>query len=171
MATNQIVASETKKTKNNKGPYLHIRYVNGKGESKETALVDQTLQKQFEGPGEYDMTWEKKGEYFNLTAMKKIGELKKEEEQTPHPTTTTPRNGLTDKSISAQVCVKAAAEIASAIIHTGNVMAKSDGLVRFKDTSEAADFTAVLAKTLMDTIFGFVEPKTETPKTETPETK
>lgn len=145
MESVEITSSEWK-TKG-KGKWLAVQIV---GEKFLRNVMDKAAQAQFTGPGRYELTWKQDGEYLNIVGFKPVkptevlGTNGKSETKT-FIRELDPNVVLQNKSICAQVAVKAAAEIVASMFQAS------------KDVH--VSYTSELARSLMAEMSAFVNGK------------
>lgn len=114
---------------NKKGPWLVLTYVKPDGTEKTTNIFEADIIECFKGPGKYEITWVKNGQYYNvskLELMKLDGEPTGAEPQKPAAATPAPQGpgaaavvatlGRTEVALR---CLEAAAKVMAASITAG----------------------------------------------------
>ncbi len=104
---------EVKTETNDKGSYK-VLVIDNNGKRTTKKVFNRSVAALFDGPGKYKIKYEKKGQYWNVAGGEKIVESQVPEDG-PDPKAK-PNWEQKDKYITAQVCVKAAADIVSAHI-------------------------------------------------------
>lgn len=143
-----------------KGAWLKMKIKGDDGKFRDNYLKDESLIPLINKPGFYEFTKEKNGAYSDIIAVKFLRPLSvvATEPNGTHPSPYTKTPGILDpnvhfqnRSITAQVCTKAAAEIISKVIEMG----------AFKDESGWAldavvDYAGIMAKRFMKESVDFI---------------
>ena len=153
LKTYEILSGETKKTQ--RGEYLSLLFQGKEKTYKRSCFVPEVA-KAFAGPGQYEVGLTKDGDFYNVTSLRKVsGEVTRLGANGSQVVTRTldPNGKYRDKSISAQVAVKAAADVVVAMLSHPH-----PALV-FKNRDDVSDTVVFLARLLAKEIESAVEPK------------
>ena len=147
------------------GAWLKMKVKDDKGQERDSFLKDQALIAMVKQTGRYEFEKQKQGQYWEITAVKFLGAANAAASSSGAPTPSGRVSGAVDmnglvqnKSIVAQVAVKAAAELVGVALANG-AWKSPDGAV--VDFSSAADCALTLAAGFMRESGEFVRGKPE----------
>jgi len=164
----QVLAYE--KTGDKPGAWLKLKTIDDKGTARDAYVKAQNLIPLIDKPGFYEFTKEKNGKFWDIVGVKFIKPLGEvTATSNGHPVqvksgTVDPNVLIQNRAITAQVCVKAAAELLGKALDNGAFKLEG-GVV---DTGSLSEHATILARLFMAEAKEFVTGKPEVKEPETP---
>ena len=142
------------------GSWLEIQFIDDKGKQRKNYVKDESIAAGINKPGIYNITREKNGKYYDIVGAQFLRPLASTQTASETANPTARARGAIDanvlyqnKCITAQVCVKAAAELMGKAIEAGAFKLNAG-----MDVVGMSEAVATVAKMLMDEARDFVAP-------------